>query len=89
MASSKHLAFFILVPEPGNTSLSSQSSNGHTLSLATLGSIEAAQRLARELSSQGVTSIELSSGFGEKGLSAVREAAGEGVKVGLVRFDDG
>ena len=87
MASSKHLAFFILVPEPGNTSLSSQSSNGYTLSLATLGSLEAAQRLARELASQGVTAIELSSSFGEEGLRAVRDAAGEDVKVGLVRFD--
>ncbi|MEC9482353.1 MAG: DUF6506 family protein [Halomonas sp.] len=81
-----HLAFFILVPAPGNTSLSSQSSNGYTMSLATLGSIEAAERLARELSSQGVTAIELSSSFGEEGLAAVREAAGPEVKVGLVRY---
>lgn len=86
MARANHIAFFILVPAPGNTSLSSQSSNGYTLSLATLGSIDAAKRLARELAGQGVTAIELSSGFGDEGLAAVREAAGEGVKVGRVYY---
>ncbi|MGC3873165.1 DUF6506 family protein [Halomonas sp. GXIMD04776] len=87
MASTQHMAFFILVPAPGNTSLSSQSSNGHTLSIATLSDIDAAKRLTQELTSQGVDTIELSSSFGEQGLKAVREMAGGNVKVGLVRFD--
>lgn len=88
MSRSTHLAFFILVPASGNTALSSQSSNGYTLSLATLSNVEAAKRLARELNAQGVTAIELSSSFGDEGLAVVREAVGEGVKVGLVRYDN-
>ena len=83
----EHEAFFVLIPKPGNTSVSSQSSNGYTLSLATLGSVEAAQRLAKELAAKGVTAIELSSGFGEGGLSAVRDTVGDKVRVGLVRYD--
>lgn len=87
MASTQHTAFLILMPAPGNTSLSSQSSGGHTLSFATLSDMDAAKRLTQELVSQGVDTIELSSSFGGQGLKAVRELAGDDVVVGLVRFD--
>lgn len=86
MSGPAHLAFFILVPAGGNTSVSSQSSHGQTLSIATLGSLAAAEQLARELAAQGVSAIELSSSFGDEGLAAVREAAGKGVRVGRVTY---
>ncbi|WP_053070704.1 DUF6506 family protein [Halomonas sp. PR-M31] len=87
MASTQHIAFLIMVPSSGNASSSSQSSGGYNLSLVTLSDIEAAKRLTRELVSQGVDRIELSSSFGEQGLETVRKVAGEDVEVGLVRFD--
>lgn len=86
MTTSSHTAFLILAPESGNNSTSSQSSNGHTLTLSTLSSIDAAKQLVKELASQGVSTIELSSSFGNDGLSAVQDAAGETIRVGLVRF---
>ncbi|MFD2191893.1 DUF6506 family protein [Pistricoccus aurantiacus] len=86
MTTSRHIAFLILVPEPGNTALSSQSSGDYHLSLATLSDIDSAKRLVRELVSQGVSTIELSSSFGDDGLAAIQEAAGKDVRVGLVRF---
>jgi hypothetical protein len=85
MSENTHLAFFILVPEPGSNSVSRSTGAGFTLSLATVDSIDAAVQLVRDLSSQGVTAIELSSSFGDEGLSALREAAGEGVRVARVR----
>lgn len=85
MASKRHLAFLILVPPPGSNSLSQQAGLDFTLSLATVDSINAAERLARDLGGEGVTDIELSSGFGDEGLAAVQAAAGEGVRVARVR----
>ncbi|WP_227368608.1 DUF6506 family protein [Halomonas sp. M20] len=87
MASTQHVAFLIMVPASGNTSSSSQSSEGYHLSLVTLSDIDTAKRLTRDLVSQGVDRIELSSNFDEQGLKAVREVAGDDVEVGLVRFD--
>nr|WP_298415440.1 DUF6506 family protein [uncultured Halomonas sp.] len=87
MASTQHIAFLIMLPASGNASSSSQSSGGYNVSLVTLSDIDAAKRLTRDFVSQGVDRIELSSSFGEQGLEAVREVAGDGVEVGLVRFD--
>ncbi|KXS34881.1 MAG: hypothetical protein AWU55_3129 [Halomonadaceae bacterium T82-2] len=81
-----HLAFLILVPSPGNTSLTSQGGRDYRLSLATVSSVDAAVRLARELTDQGVTAIELSASFGDAGEARVREAVGPSVKVGRVHY---
>lgn len=84
MADRQHLAFIILVPEPGSNSQSQQSYDGYTLTLATVDSMDAGARLGRDLSGQGVTQIELSSSFGDEGLEAVRTAVGPGVRVARV-----
>lgn len=87
MSDNHHLAFFILVPEPGSNSVSRSTGLGFTLSIATVDGIDAAVQLTRDLSSQGVTAIELSSGFGDEGLAAIRAAAGEGISVARVRHE--
>ncbi|WP_129139181.1 DUF6506 family protein [Modicisalibacter coralii] len=82
-----HLAFLVLVPSSGNTSLTSQGGKGYTLSLGTVDSIDAAARLARELAEQGVEAIELSASFGDAGVARIREAVGPSVKVGRVHYE--
>lgn len=84
MADHQHLAFIILVPAPGSNSMSQQTYDGYTLTLATVDSIDAGARLGRDLRSQGVDQIELSSSFGDEGLDAVRTAVGAGISVARV-----
>jgi hypothetical protein len=85
MSEQHHLAVIVLVPSPGSNSSSSSSGNGFTLSLATVDTIEAAVQLTQSLVTQGVNSIELSSGFGDEGLAAIQKAAGTGIDVARVR----
>lgn len=87
MSQQTHLVFFILVPTLGSNSVSSQSADGKSLSLATVDSVEAARRLAGDLKNEGVTHIELSSSFGDEGLAAIKEAVGEGIDVARVRSE--
>ena len=91
MASMQHYAFLILVESSGNTSLSSQGSGAVRLSVATLSSLRAAERLVSELDAQGVSQIELSSSFGEAGEKLVKTVVADSgaerlVSVGRVRF---
>lgn len=91
MASMQHYAFLILVESSGNTSLSSQGSGEVRLSVATLSSLRAAERLVSELVAQGVSQIELSSSFGEAGEAVVRTVIADSgaerlVSVGRVQF---
>lgn len=87
MSQQKYLAFFILAPALGSSSVSSQSADGFSLTLATVDSVKAARNLAGNLKSQGVTHIELSSSFGDEGLAVIREAVGEGIEVARVRSE--
>lgn len=91
MDSMQHFAFLILVESSGNTSLSSQGSDTVRLSVATLSSLRAAERLVSELVAQGVSRIELSSSFGAAGEEAVRTVVADSgaerlVSIGRVRF---
>jgi predicted aldo/keto reductase-like oxidoreductase len=86
-----HHAFLILVEHSGNTSLSSQGSGEMRLSVATLGSLKAAERLVSELIAQGISQIELSASFGAAGEAAVRTVVADSgaertVMIGRVRF---
>ena len=47
----------------------------------------AACALAKQLAEQGTIAIELCGGFGIQGVAAVKQAVGEQVAVGVVRFD--
>ncbi len=86
MADHKHIAFLILVPTVGSNSVSTQSGQGFTLSLATVDNLVSAKQLAGDLRDQGVDAIELSATFGENGLAEIREIVGDGVDLGLVRY---
>lgn len=85
MAKHKHLAFLILVPT-GSNSVSTQSGDGFTLSLAMVDNLDSAIQFASDLVDQGVGAIELSAAFGEEGLAAIREVVGDGIDVGVVRY---
>jgi hypothetical protein len=50
-------------------------------------SYEEAERIAKELVDQGITSIELCGGFGSIGTAAVSKAVQHKANVGAVRFD--
>jgi len=91
MAVMQHHAFLILVENSGNTSLSSQGSGEVRISVATLGTLRAAERLVSELVAQGVSQIELSASFGAAGEAALRtvvadSGAERAVSIGRVRF---
>ena len=91
MAVMQHHAFLILVENSGNTSLSSQGSGEVRISVATLGTLRAAERLVSELVAQGVSQIELSGSFGAAGEEALRTVVADSgaeriVSIGRVRF---
>lgn len=46
-----------------------------------------AGEVAKKLVAEGINAIELCGGFGHAGVARVAQAAGEGVSVGVVRFD--
>lgn len=86
MTSRQHLAFLILIPGGRNTSLTSQSSGPHAISVAIIGSMETAKRLTRELIGQGITTIELSASFNENDVAAIRAIAGPSIRLGRVHY---
>lgn len=85
MAEHIHKAFIVLAPAGGSSS--TQTSDGFTLTLATVSTVEAAVQQVRTLRDQGLTHVELSADFGESGLVAVRKEAGSGIRVGRVRYE--
>lgn len=87
MADHKHIAFLILVPTVGSNSVSTQSGEEFTLSLATVDNLMSAKELARDLRDQGVDAIELSATFGENGLAEIRDIVGKDIDLGLVRYE--
>lgn len=86
MTSRQHLAFFILIPGGGNTSLTSQSSGLYAISVAVIGDLASAKRLTRELIEQGVTTIELSASFNEDAVGEIRAIAGSEIRLGKVDY---
>ncbi|MHB8918625.1 MAG: DUF6506 family protein [Desulfocucumaceae bacterium] len=47
----------------------------------------AAEEAVKKLVAAGIGAIELCGGFGHEGVARIARAAGEGVPVGVVRFD--
>lgn len=86
MTSRQHLAFFILMPEGSNTSLTSQSSGPYAISVAVIGDLESAIRLTRELMDQGITSIELSASFNDDDVAAIRTITRPNIRLGRVNY---
>lgn len=85
MAAKEHLVSIILAPGGGSTS--AQSSDGFTLTTATVASIDAGVQLVGNLQGQGVTHIELSASFGDAGLEEIRRAMEPGVRLGRVHYE--
>jgi 2-keto-3-deoxy-6-phosphogluconate aldolase len=86
MTSRQHLAFLILIPGGGNTSLTSQSSGPYAISVAVIGDLASAKRLTRELINQGITTIELSASFNDDYVAAIRAIAGPSIRLGRVNY---
>ncbi|WP_018086084.1 DUF6506 family protein [Desulfurispora thermophila] len=57
------------------------------LTVVGVNNYQAAEKITRQLVSEGIKAIELCGGFGHAGAARVARAAGEGVAVGVVRFD--
>lgn len=85
MTERMHKACIILTPVGGSSS--TQSSDGFTLTLATVSTVEAGVQTVRNLRDQGLTHVELSENFGDDGLAQIRREAGSDVRVGRVRYE--
>lgn len=49
---------------------------------------QAAEEITRQLVAEGVQAVELCGGFGHAGVDRIAKATGDGVAVGVVRFDN-
>jgi hypothetical protein len=83
------LAFMYIMPDadPGEHRATITKSAFVDLTVVGVSSYEQGTQVARELVSQGVTTIELCGGFGHNGAARIAQAAGDTALVGVVRFD--
>jgi hypothetical protein len=88
-ASKLQMAFVYTVPDGDPTKHRAKISKSALLDMTVVGVKDYAQgaQVAKGLAKQGVQAIELCGGFGHVGAAKVAQAVGEGVMVGVVRFD--
>ncbi|WP_372972159.1 DUF6506 family protein [Marinobacter sp.] len=87
MTNPQHIAFLILLPPGSGNSVSTQAGGDLTLTLATVDSLESAERLVSDMAGQGIDRVELSASFGDHGLAEIRAMVSNPGMVGLVRFE--
>jgi hypothetical protein len=87
--SKPQIAFLYLVPDGEPTKHRATISKSAFIDLTIVGVKNYAQgvRAAKKLVKQGVQTFELCGGFGYAGAAKIAQAVGDGVMVGVVRFD--
>lgn len=63
-------------------------SEGISLTCVGVSTYEEAVSISKELIAGGVGAIELCAGFGNQGVAMVKQAVGNNINVGVVRFDN-